>query len=53
MKYELDVPDKPCLIIEGIVNKNLFVANKKYINLKKKKQLCMQECLIKNIELKC
>ena len=37
MKDELDVPDKPCLIIEGIVNKNLFVANKKYINLKKEK----------------
>lgn len=39
MKDELGVSDKPCLIIEGIANKNLLIANEKYNNLKKEKAI--------------
>ena len=39
MKDELGVSDKPCLIIEGIANKNLFITNEKYNNLKKEKAI--------------
>lgn len=39
MINELGVSDKPCLVIEGIANENLFITNEKYINLKKEKAI--------------